>query len=135
MPLNPAYMNKLIDIAEKSNYPVDKCDSLIELDRLGREMVKKTCYIDGHVLFHDNCSMKYIKAAFIFGLFAEGRRTLANGRGVWSILSDRQSPGRGAIFEEKNQAVVLADKGLALLKSLDLPPDDFRYRLWEMLPL
>ena len=108
---------------------------MIELDRLGWEMVQKTYFIDGHVLFHGNYSMKYIKAGFAFGLFAEGRRTLANGRGIWSILSDRKSPGRKAIFEEKNQAVELADKGLALLKSLNLPPDDFRHRLWGNAPI
>ena len=119
----------------EKHYPADKRDALIELDKLGWEMVCKTYYIDGHVLFHGNYSMKYIKAAFIFGLFAEGKRTLVNGRGIWSILSDRQSPGRCAIFEEKNQAVILADKGLALLKSLDLPPDDFRHRLWENAPV
>lgn len=135
MPLAPAYINKLVDVTGKSNYPAGKRDALNELDKLGREMVKKTYCIDGHVLFRGNCSMKYIKAAFIFGLFAEGRRTLANGRGIRSIQSDRKSPGRGAIFEEKNQAVVLADKGLALLKSLDLPPDDFRHRFWENAPV
>jgi len=117
------------------HYPADKREALIELDKLGWEMVQKTYYIDGHVLFHGNYSMKYIKAAFIFGLFAEGRRTLVNGRGIWSILTDRKSPGRGAIFEEKKEAVVLADKGLALLKSLNLPPDDFRHRLWENAPI
>jgi hypothetical protein len=119
----------------EKHYPADKRDALIELDKLGWEIVKKTYYIDGHVLFHGNYSMKYIKAAFIFGLFAEGRRTLVNGRGIWSILTDRKSPGRSAIFEEKNEAVVLADKGLALLKSLDLPADDFRHRLWENAPV
>lgn len=119
----------------EKHYPVDKRQALIELDKMGWEMVCKTYFIHGHVLFHGNYCMKYIKAAFIFGLFAEGRRTLVNGRGIWSILTDRKSPGRGAIFEEKDQAVVLADKGLALLKSLDLPADDFRHRLWENAPV
>ncbi len=119
----------------EKHYPADKRDALIELDKMGWEMVCKTYFIDKHVLFHGNYCMKYIKAAYVFGLFAEGRRTLANGKGIWSILTDRNSPGRGAIFEEKEQAVVLADKGLALLKSLDLPPDDFRHRLWENAPI
>ena len=119
----------------EKHYPADKRDALIELDKIGWEMVCKTYFIDQHVLFHGNYSMKYIKAAYIFGLFAEGRRSLANGKGIWSILTDRQSPGRGAIFEEKEQAVVLADKGYALLKTLNLPPDDFRHRLWANAPI
>ncbi len=118
-----------------SHYPADKREALAELDRLGWEMVCKTYFIDRHVLFHGNYSMKYLKAGFIFALFAEGRRTLINGRGVWSILSDRKTPGRGAIMEEKDEAVVIADKGLALLNTLDLPPDDFRHRLWKNAPV
>ena len=44
-------------------------------------------------------------------------------------------PGRKAILEEKIRAVSLADKGLALLKSLNVPADDFRHRLWENAPV
>ena len=117
------------------HYPADKCAALVELDKLGWEMVCKTYFIDHHVLFHGNYSMKYLKAGFIFALFAENRRTLVNGRGIWSILCDRKTPGRGAIMEEKDEAVVIAEKGLTLLKSLDLPPDDFRHRLWENAPV
>ena len=116
-------------------YPIDKQDTLIELDKLGWEIVCKTYFIDGHVLFHGNYAMKYIKAGFVFGLFAEEERTLYNGRGIWSILSEKKSPGRKAILEEKNQAVVLADRGFALLQSLNLPPDDFRHRLWKNAPV
>ena len=75
--------------------------------------------------------MKYLKAGFIFALFGEAGRTLANGRGIWSILTDKKTPGRAAILEEKEQAVRLADQGLALLKSLNLPADDYRHRLWK----
>ena len=94
-------------------------------------MVCKTYFIDGHVLFHGNYCMKYLKAGFIFALFGEAGRTLANGRGIWSILTDKKTPGRAAILEEKEQAVRLADQGLALLKSLNLPADDYRHRLWK----
>ncbi len=113
------------------HYPVEIREKLIELDKIGWEMVTKTYFIDGHVLFHGNYSMKYLKAGFVFALFAEGRRTLKNGKGIWSVLTDKMTPGRSAIAEEKEKAVILAERGLALLKTLNLPPDDFRHRLWE----
>ncbi len=119
---------------EKS-YPPQCREALVELDKIGWEMVTKTYFIDEQVLFHGNYLMKYLKAGFIFALFAEGRRTLKNGKGIWSILTDKMSPGRSDIMEEKERAVVLADKGLALLKSLNLPADDFRHRLWENAPI
>lgn len=115
---------------QETHYPPECRDALAELDRIGWDMVCKTYFIDGHVLFHGNYCMKYLKAAFIFALFAKGQRTLSNGKGIWSILTDRKTPGRAAILKEKEQAVVLADKGLALLKSLNLPKDDYRHRLW-----
>ena len=113
------------------HYPAACREALIELDEIGWEMVCKTYFIDRHVLFHGNYCMKYLKAGFIFALFAPGRRTLENGRGIWSILTDRTTPGRAAVLQEKDQAVALADRGLALLNSLGLPPDDFRHRLWK----
>ena len=116
---------------QEKHYPAESREALAELDRIGWNMVCKTYFIDGHVLFHGNYCMKYLKAGFIFALFAEGRRTLADGKGIWSILTDRKTPGRAAILEEKEQAVVLADNGLALLRSLELPANDFRHRLWE----
>ena len=79
--------------------------------------------------------MKYLKAGFVFALFAAEGHTLKNGYGIWSILTDRVTPGRKAILEEKIRAVSLADKGLALLKSLNVPADDFRHRLWENAPV
>lgn len=106
-------------------------DTLAELDDIGWEMVCKTFFIDRQVLFHGNWCMKYLKAAFAFALFAEGRRTLANGSGIWSVLTDRETVGRAAILTEKNRAVALADKGLALLKTIGLPPEDPRHRLWR----
>ena len=113
------------------HYPADCRAGLVELDRIGWEMVCKTYFIDRQVLFHGNYCMKYLKAGFIFALFTGKGGSLANGRGIWSILTDRKTPGRTAILEEKDQAVVLADKGLALLKSLNLPADDHRHRLWK----
>ena len=111
--------------------PPESREILAKLDEIGWEMVCKTYFIDRQVLFHGNYCMKYLKAGFVFALFAEGRRTLANGRGIWSILTDRMTVGRGAICEEKRCAVKLAERGLALLKRAGLPPDDYRHRLWN----
>ena len=115
----------------EKHYPAEYRETLAELDKIGWEMVCKTYFIDGHVLFHGNYCMKYIKAGFIFALFGEAGRSLANGKGIWSILTDKKTPGRAAILEEKERAVMLADRGLALLNSLNLPADDYRHRLWE----
>ena len=116
---------------QEKHYPAACRTGLIELDKIGWEMVCKTYFIDGHVLFHGNYCMKYLKAGFIFALFGEAGRTLENGKGIWSILTDKKTPGRTAILKEKEQAVMLADQGLTLLKSLNLPPEDYRHRLWE----
>ena len=115
----------------EKHYPEQYRDGFIELDKLGWEMVCKTYFIDGQVLFHGNYCMKYLKAGFIFALFAAGKRTLANGRGIWSIQTAKETPGRAAILKEKDRAVMLADQGLALLKKLDPPSDDHRWRLWN----
>lgn len=115
----------------EKHYPGQYRAGFIELDKLGWEMVCKTYFIDGQVLFHGNYCMKYLKAGFIFALFASGKRTLTNGRGIWSILTDKETPGRAAILKEKDRAVMLADQGLALLKKLDPPSDDHRWRLWQ----
>ncbi|MBQ7693641.1 MAG: hypothetical protein IJT50_00800, partial [Lentisphaeria bacterium] len=104
---------------------------LAKLGKMGWEMVCKTYYIDRQVLFHGNYCMKYLKAAFVFPLFGPEGSSLANGKGIWSILTDRPAPGRAAVLAEKDRAVELADEGLALVKSLHLPADDYRNRLWE----
>ena len=119
----------------EKHYPAEYRAGFAELDEIGWEMVCKTYFIDGHVLFHGNYCMKYMKAGFIFALFAEGRRTLVNGKGIWSILTDRPTPGRDAILAEKERAVALADQGLALLKRLDPPSGDHRWRLWNNAPV
>ncbi|MBO4492094.1 MAG: hypothetical protein J5944_12130 [Lentisphaeria bacterium] len=115
----------------EKHYPASIRKELIELDEIGWEMVCKTYFIDKTVLFHGNYCMKYLQAGFIFALFAKEKRTLANGWGIWSVLADRESPGRAAILAEKDRAVELADRGFALVKTLGLPPEDYRLRLWE----
>ena len=117
------------------NYPEQYRDGFIELDKIGWDIVCKTYFIDRHVLFHGNYCMKYIKAAFIFGLFTKENTPLVNGKGIWSILTSRGAPGRAAIIREKDEAVALADKGLALLNSMNVPASDFRHRLWNNAPV
>ena len=112
------------------HYPADIRESLIELDQLGWEMVTKTYFIDKQVLFHGNYSIKYLKSAFVFSLFREGV-SLENGRDIWSILTKRPAPGRKFALQEKEEAVACADRGAALCKSLHLPADDYRLRLWN----
>ena len=104
---------------------------LARLDKIGWEMVCATYFIDRQVLFHGNYSMKYLKAAFVFALFGPAGRSLANGKDIWSILTERTTPGRAAILAEKDRAVALADEGRALLKTAGLPPENYRHRLWE----
>jgi len=112
----------------EKKYPVKYRDAFIRLDKMGWEMVCKTYFIDKHVLFHGNYMMKYLKAAFVFPLFHENI-SLKNGRGVWSIQADRKAPGSQKILREKEEAVALADSGLALYESLDC--QDYRHRLWK----
>ena len=84
----------------EKNYPPAIRQELIELDKLGWEMVTKTYFIDKQVLFHGNYSMKYLKAAFVFSLFREGV-SLENGKDIWSILTNRPAPGQGLCSQRK----------------------------------
>ena len=114
----------------EKHYPAAIRQELIELDKLGWEMVTKTYFIDKQVLFHGNYSMKYLKSAFVFSLFHEGI-SLENGKDIWSILTDRPAPGRAFALREKDEAVACADRGLELCRSLHLPEEDYRLRLWQ----
>ena len=114
----------------EKHYPPAIRQELIELDKLGWEMVTKTYFIDKQVLFHGNYSMKYLKSAFVFSLFREGV-SLENGKDIWSILTDRPAPGRVFALREKDEAVACADRGLELCRSLHLPEEDYRQRLWQ----
>ena len=101
-----------------------------DLGPAGLEMVKKTNFIDGNVIFHQFPSaktLKLLKAGFIFALFKEGV-PLANGKDVWSILWQNNTPGRAAIMAEKREAVQIADRGLELLNAL-VPEAGFEYEL------
>lgn len=96
-------------------------ETFAELGKEGLELVKKTNFIDGNVIFHQFPSaktLKMLKAGFIFALFKEGV-SLANGKEVWSILWQNSTPGRAALLEEKREAIAIADRAVAILDSLE----------------
>lgn len=107
-----------------------KCrEEMKKLSRMGFETTTRTQFIKQNVSFHQNPTapnFKYIKACGIMGLFRDGF-DLHMEKDMWGILSDRRTPGRDAIREEKAEAVRLADEGLKLLESLKdrLDPAEF----------
>ena len=116
-------------------YPALSRRDFEELDRMSYEMDIRAYFIDGHVLFHGNCSMKYLKAGFVFALFKENA-DLHMGKGVWSILCDKPAPGRAAILREKDEAVALADSGLNIVRRLEKSCDvGWRRALWNNAPI
>jgi len=112
-------------------------EAFAELDKKGFELVKKNNFIAGNVIFHQfpsHKTLKLLKAGFIFAAF-KNNVTLANGKEVWSILWQNNTPGRNAILEEKRQAVEIADWGNAILDKLSPIPGfeaelAWRKRLW-----
>ena len=110
------------------------------LARIGLDATLKTQFLRGHVMFHQNPvapSFRYVKACGIFSAFRNDA-DLACTCDQWGMLSDRRTPGRRSILAEKDEAVRLADEGLALLESLEdrLDPDEFarQKRAWSTLP-
>ena len=110
-------------------------------DHIGREgfrMISKNYFIDGHVIFHTfpvRNDLKYLKAAYIFAVFKNGV-SLKNGRGVWSILAEKDTPGRAAILAEKDEAVAIAERCKAMLDALPVEPGyekeyEWRKKLWS----
>ncbi len=92
---------------------------IIALMQRSIEMVRRTHFIDGHVIFHAfpiDPSLKWIKACGILSAF-KPRVDLSAHQGMWGILP-RISPERAAILEEKESAVRIADEGLAELRGL-----------------
>lgn len=104
----------------ETHYPVSCRKELEELGAAGYEVVTKLHYIDHHLIFHQfplQADLKWIKAGGIFGVFKDHRKlNLLNG--IWSILSERTTPGRERILREKEEALVLAEKNLARVEKL-----------------
>ncbi len=112
-------------------------DEMKNLAMKGLDVVLKTHYIDGNVIFHMfpiKPDLKWIKAGGIMALL-KNNVSLENHSGIWSILSDNNTPGREAVLKEKEEAVSLAKEGLTQLLSLEsrLDKDEFKrnLRLWE----
>lgn len=103
---------------------------MAQVMRRGIEMVKKTHFIDGHVIFHAfpiQPELKWIRACGILSVFSP-RADLGRHEGMWGIMGDRRSPAsRGAILAEKNEAVRIADDALAAVEALKerLPAEEF----------
>ena len=118
--------------------PASARDAFLKLGLDGFKMVEKNNFIDGHVIFHTfplQKNLKYFKAAFVPAFFKNGVN-LKNGEGVWSVLYQKDTPGRDAIIREKEEAVAIADQGLALLMSLPREAGweaeyEWRERLWK----
>jgi hypothetical protein len=106
---------------------------MIAVMRTGIETVKKTHFIDGHLLFHAfpiDPTMKWIKASGILAVFAPGA-SLRRHDGMWGIRADGVSPARAALLREKDEAVVLADAGLRDVRALRARLADSELRLAE----
>ena len=100
--------------------PASAREAFLKLGLDGFRMIEKNNFIDGHVIFHTfplQKILKYVKAAFVPAVFKNGV-SLKNGEGVWSVLYNKNTPGRDAIIREKEEAVAIADAGYELLMSL-----------------
>ncbi len=100
--------------------PASAREAFYKLGIDGFRMVERNNFIDGHVIFHTfplQKILKYVKAAYVPAFFKNGV-SLKNGEGVWSVLYNKNTPGRDAIIREKEEAVAIADAGLELLMSL-----------------
>lgn len=95
----------------------------------GIEMVKKTHFITGNVIFHAfpiHSELKWIQACGILSLFTPGRPLQAH-EGMWGILTDGRTPSRAELMQEKDEAVAMADQALATLHRLEdrLPKNEY----------
>ncbi|MDR2676283.1 MAG: hypothetical protein LBC18_15825 [Opitutaceae bacterium] len=98
--------------------------------RQGIEMVKKTHFISGCVIFHAfpiDPSMKWIKASGILSLFSPGF-DLGRHTGMWGIQPRGFAPSREALLAEKTEASALAEKNLAAIEVLreKLPAGEYK---------
>ncbi len=96
----------------------------------GIDVVKKTHFIDGHVIFHAfaiDPTLKWIKASGILSTFAPGE-SLHRHDGMWGIDAGKHAPSREGLLREKDEAVDLADVGLRAVEALRsrLPGGEFR---------
>ncbi len=114
------------------------CQSeMIKLGKNSYDFITRTNYIDGNVIFHKfppDENIAWLKLGGIFALFSNGK-PLKELSGIWSIMADRNTPGRAALLAEKVAAICIAEDSLKLLNSIKdrLPPREFEmaFRLWN----
>jgi hypothetical protein len=113
-----------------AHYPAAFADALLEQGVKGFEMIARTNFIDGNVVFHQNPpgpDLKWLKAGGIFGVFKDNADLHMLG-GIWSILAERDTPGRRNILAEKADAVSIALEQAAAMKGIQ--GFDYLKRLW-----
>ena len=101
-------------------YPPNAAAEMIELGKMGFDLVSKVHYINRNLIFHGfppRPSLKWLKAGGYFALFAENR-SLAPLEGVWSIQFKENSPTHAGIIAEKEEALRIAREGLERAKSI-----------------
>ena len=124
-----AYMRFIRDAAATPGAVMDewaakrwpKCaDEMKRLAEMSFRLVRATQFVDESVVFHQNppkATFKFIKACGILSSFRDGR-DLHMQKDQWGMQFTRRTPGRAAILAEKDEAVRLAQEGLALLESV-----------------
>ncbi len=114
----------------EQNYPEPCRKTLEELSIDGFNMITSVHYIDRQLIFHafpPKAGLKWFKAGGIFGVFRNGDK-MDKLSGIWSILADRNTPGRDFIIREKAHALALAEQGVAKVEALkpELPEAEYR---------
>ncbi|MBO5724424.1 MAG: hypothetical protein J6S58_06295 [Lentisphaeria bacterium] len=107
------------EYAEK-NIP-SSCRSVMEkLSFKGLEAILKTNYIHGNLIYHQNppaVSLRLFKGGGFFAHFTENV-PLKYLSGIWAILKENSTGTREELLAEKDQALSLAEEGLAELESI-----------------
>lgn len=102
--------------------------------RTGIEVVKRTHFIDGHLIFHAfpiDPTMKWIKASGILSVFAPGTSLRPHDK-MWGIRADAEAPERAGLLREKDEALALADAGWRRLQELAARLSAREYRVAEI---
>lgn len=93
----------------------ERCVELVEIFKRSLEVVKRSRYIDGNLIFHTfviSPRMEHLKVGGIFAAFTP-EVPLSNQAEMWSLLSSRTTPSRKALLAEKSEAVAIARGMLA----------------------
>ena len=115
----------------------DAAKEMAKLEGTELEMVCNLHYVASNLTFHTfpiRPDFKYVKAGGIFGAYHENA-DLSNCRGSWSMLYWQKAPTHEQMLAEKAKGFEMAERGLALVKSLRgrLPQTEYPrvVRAWE----